>query len=65
MSDYSEGSILTLKKSHPCGSKDWIVTRVGWEYRLRCSGCDRVLMVRRDKLQKLVRKVSAPEVSAT
>jgi hypothetical protein len=59
MSDYPEGAVLTLKKSHPCGSKDWLVLRSGWEYRLRCTGCMHVMLMKRDPLMKLVRSVLA------
>ena len=57
MSYYTEGAILTLKKPHPCGSKDWKVLRTGWEYRLQCTGCDHIMLMRRELLEKLVRKV--------
>ncbi|MDR0468619.1 MAG: DUF951 family protein [Peptococcaceae bacterium] len=58
MSQFVEGTILTLKKSHPCGSKEWRVLRSGWEYRLQCIGCDHIMLMRREQLEKLVRKVS-------
>lgn len=32
---------LTMKKTHPCGSKEWIVLRVGMDFKLRCVGCGR------------------------
>ena len=54
MSLYPEGAILTLKKSHPCGSREWQVLRAGWEYRLQCVGCRHVMLMRRDQLHKLV-----------
>ena len=30
------GNIVTLKKQHPCGSKEWEVLRVGADFRLKC-----------------------------
>ena len=62
MSQYAEGTILTLKKPHPCGSKDWKVLRPGWEYRLQCVGCSHIMVMRRDQLDKLVRKASTDAV---
>ena len=37
---YEVGDIVTLKKTHPCGSKDWEILRVGADlqaemYRMR------------------------------
>lgn len=56
MHNYSEGMILTLKKNHPCGSKEWLVLRSGWEYRLQCVGCKHIMLMKREQLEKLVRK---------
>ena len=39
--DIRVGDIITLKKQHPCGSKDWEVLRIGADFRLKCKGCDR------------------------
>ena len=33
--DIRLGDILTMKKGHPCGSKDWEVLRVGMDFRLK------------------------------
>jgi hypothetical protein len=60
MSFYAEGTVLTLKKPHPCGSKDWRVLRPGWEYRLQCVKCGHVILIRRDQLLKLVKKAGEP-----
>ena len=61
MQDYPEGSVLTLKKKHPCGSKDWQVLRQGWEYRLRCTGCNHIMLMKREQLVKVVRRVVESE----
>ena len=33
------GDIVELKKPHPCGSKEFEITRVGMDFRIRCCGC--------------------------
>ena len=33
---YEVGDTVTLKKPHPCGSKEWEILRVGADFRLRC-----------------------------
>ena len=60
MTVYQEGTILTLKKAHPCGSRDWLVLRPGLEYRLKCLGCGHVLLMNRDALDKAVKAVKEP-----
>ena len=41
--DVRVGDTLTMKKTHPCGSKQWLVLRTGMDFRLRCLGCPGLL----------------------
>ena len=36
---YNIGDIVRTKKTHPCGSKLWEITRVGVDFKLKCQGC--------------------------
>ena len=47
--DIQVGDILTMKKEHPCGSKQWEVLRTGADFRLRCCGCGHEVMGPRSK----------------
>ena len=49
---YSEGEIVTMRKAHPCGSKDWVVTRAGAEIKLKCCGCGHDITLARPSLEK-------------
>ncbi len=51
------GDVLTLKKPHPCGSSRWEVLRVGADFRLRCLGCGRLVMLPRRRVESRIRKV--------
>ena len=51
------GDILTLKKPHPCGSKEWEVLRIGADFKLRCLGCGHEVMGQRAKFEKQVKAV--------
>lgn len=51
------GDILQMKKSHPCGSYEWQVLRVGMDFRLKCLGCGRMIMLSRQDVQKRTKKV--------
>lgn len=46
-----------MKKDHPCGSREFLVLRVGMDFRLRCTGCGREVMVPRRKIEKNIKKI--------
>lgn len=53
------GDRVKMRKTHPCGSDEWIVTRVGADIKIRCTGCDRVVMMDRPDFEKRVKKILA------
>ena len=55
--DIRVGDVLTMKKAHPCGSRDWTVLRVGADFKLRCLGCGREIMGPRSKFEKNLRQL--------
>ena len=55
--DIQVGDVLTMKKPHPCGSRDWQVLRIGADFRLRCLGCGHEIMGARAKFEKNVRQI--------
>ncbi len=55
--DIQVGDTLTMKKAHPCGSRDWQVLRVGADFKLRCCGCGREVMGPRSKFEKNLRQI--------
>lgn len=55
--DIQVGDILTMKKPHPCGSREWEVLRIGADFKLRCCGCGREFMGARAKLERNIREV--------
>ena len=56
MSVYQIGDIVETKKQHPCGSKNWEITRIGVDYKLKCLGCGHVVMLEREKALKSIKK---------
>jgi len=56
--DIQVGDVVTLKKQHPCGSKEWEVLRVGMDFRLKCMGCDHQVMIPRKQVEKNVRQIN-------
>lgn len=55
--DIRVGDIITLKKPHPCGSRDWLVLRIGADFRLRCLGCGHEVFGPRSTFEKRIRAV--------
>ena len=51
------GDILVLKKGHPCGENKLEVIRIGADVKLKCLGCERVVMIDRPTLTKRIKKV--------
>jgi len=51
------GDIVKLKKKHPCGSYDWKILRVGADFRIKCTGCERQVWLTRRDLEKRIKKI--------
>ena len=54
--EYKVGDIVKTKKKHPCGSSEWEITRVGVDFKLKCKGCQHVIMLPREKALKMITK---------
>ncbi len=53
------GDVVVLRKAHPCGSDRWEVLRIGADFRLRCQGCGRLVMLPRSKVERRIRKIES------
>lgn len=63
--DVQVGDIVKMKKPHPCGSREWKVLRVGMDFRLKCLGCGRQVMIARRDAEKNIRGIRRPEGGGT
>jgi hypothetical protein len=52
---------VELKKPHPCGSRTWIIERVGMDIRLKCEGCGREQLIPRSRAEKAIKRVIASQ----
>ncbi len=59
------GDILVMKKTHPCGEKQWLVLRTGADFRLRCLGCGHEIMTPRFKAEKNIRDIIPAKKTST
>lgn len=54
---YEVGSIVVMKKTHPCGENKWEVLRCGADIKIRCCKCNHVIMLPRIDFDKKLKKV--------
>ena len=43
--EYKLGSIVTMKKEHPCGTNEWEIVRLGADIKIKCVNCGRFVML--------------------
>lgn len=55
--DLKLDDVLRLRKTHPCGSSDWKVVRLGADIGLECLGCQRKVILERRKLARRLKEV--------
>lgn len=55
--EFKVGDIVKTKKVHPCGSSKWKITRVGIDFKLKCLGCEHVIVMQREKALKIITKI--------
>ena len=43
--DIAVGDTILTRKQHPCGAASFEVLRVGMDFKIRCTGCGREVML--------------------
>ena len=56
--DYKLGSIVIMKKQHPCGTNEWEIVRVGADVKIKCIHCGRTIMLPRIEFNKKLKSVT-------
>lgn len=51
------GDRVQMRKAHPCGSDVWLVYRIGADIGLRCTGCDRRVLLTRSVFYKRLKRI--------
>ena len=59
--DVKVGDILIMKKPHPCKNSEFEVLRIGADFKIRCTGCNREVMVARSKIEKNIKSIKETE----
>ncbi|WP_249029339.1 DUF951 domain-containing protein [Tannockella kyphosi] len=56
--EYGLHDVVEMKKDHPCKkSKQWEIIRMGADIKVRCLGCDAIIMFTRRDFEKRLKKV--------
>ena len=55
--NYTLGTKVTMKKSHPSGTNLWEITRLGADIKLKCINCGRTVMIPRVEFNKKIKKI--------
>ena len=56
--EYKLGSVVVMKKQHPCGTNSWEITRVGADIRIKCLNCGRSIMLPRIEFNKKLKTIT-------
>lgn len=59
--NYDIGSLVVMKKGHPCGENLWEVVRLGADIKIKCTKCGRMVMIPRIDFNKKIVKVMKKE----
>lgn len=55
--DINVGDRVEMKKPHPCGAKEFEILRIGMDFKMKCCGCGREVMVPRAKAEKNIKNI--------
>ena len=55
--EYKLGSVVTMKKEHPCGTNEWEIVRLGADIKIKCVNCGRFVMLPRIEFNKKLKRI--------
>ena len=55
--DIKIGDVVELKKQHACGCKEFEITRIGMDIKIKCTKCLRSIMLDRETVEKKIKKI--------
>ena len=60
--DIKVGDIITVKKPHPCGSREFLVLRVGMDFKIKCQVCSHEIMIVRRNIERNIRRIKRNDI---
>ena len=55
--DFNLNDEVIMKKQHACGCKEFEITRVGMDIKIKCTKCLRSIMLDRETVEKRIKKI--------
>lgn len=55
--NYQLGTKVIMKKTHPCGTNEWKIIRLGADIKIECCNCKRVVMIPRIEFNKKIKRI--------
>ncbi len=57
--EYKLNDIVEMKKPHPCvyKSKQFLIIRIGSDIKIKCLGCNNIIMMPRFKFNESAKKI--------
>ncbi len=55
--EFNISDVVVMKKPHPCGCNEFTILRTGIDFRLKCNGCEHLIMLNRIAFTKSVKKI--------
>lgn len=57
------GDKIKLKKQHPCGGYEWEILRVGADFRIKCTTCDRQVWLPRREVERRIKEIVSSKLN--
>ena len=54
---YDLGDIVEMKKPHACQANRWQIIRMGADIKIKCLGCEHIVMMPRREFTKKMKKI--------
>ena len=54
------GDIAHMRKQHPCGGFEWMITRIGADIGMKCLKCGRRVMLPREEFERRAKRLRTP-----
>lgn len=58
---YKLNDVVEMKKGHPCGANAWKIIRLGADIRLKCTKCERSVLLPRQEFEKKLKRIISSE----
>lgn len=52
--DIKVGDIIRTKKNHPCGNDEFEIVRMGMDFKIRCTKCQKLILISRKNIEKKI-----------